>query len=98
MVRRRLVSVLLFAVFASGLSSIETTDLNERNIVLVREGSPVTVTFDAIPALELPGRVNRIQALGENRQGDITYTVTINLDHQDPRLRWNMTAVVAIGQ
>ena len=77
---------------------IETTDLTEQNIVRVHEGSQATVTFDAIPDLELRGTVSRIRALGENKQGDITYVATITLDQQDPRLRWNMTASVAIGQ
>ena len=77
---------------------IETTDLTEQNIVRVKEGSQATVTFDAIPGLELPGKVSRIRALGENKQGDITYAVTITLDRQDPRLHWNMTAAAAIGQ
>jgi hypothetical protein len=36
--------------------------------------------------------------LGENKQGDITYAVTIQLDQQNPQLRWNMTATVAIMQ
>jgi HlyD family secretion protein len=77
---------------------IETTDLTELNIVRVHEGSQATVTFDAIPGLELPGKVSSIRALGENKQGDITYVVTIKLDRQDPRLRWNMTAAVTIAQ
>jgi HlyD family secretion protein len=77
---------------------IETSDLTELNIVRVREGSQAAVTFDAIPGLELLGRVSHIRALGENKQGDITYTVTIRLDRQDPRLRWNMTASVTMAQ
>src|SRR5262249_29917808 len=77
---------------------IETTDLTERNIVRVRTGSQASVTFDAIPDLELAGTVSRIRPLGENKQGDITYAVFILLKHQDPRLRWNMTAAVAIAQ
>jgi len=76
---------------------IETTDLTELNVVRVRAGSPVTMTFDAIPGLELPGRVSRIRALGENKQGDITYIVTVTPDRQDERLRWNMTAAVSIA-
>jgi HlyD family secretion protein len=75
---------------------IETTDLTEQNIVRVRAGSPASVTFDAIPDLDLHGTVSRIRPLGENKQGDITYAVTIKLDQQDPRLYWNMTATVAI--
>jgi HlyD family secretion protein len=75
---------------------VETTDLTELSIVSVREGSRARVKFDGIPDLEIPGTVKQIKAFGENRQGDITYTVTIALDRQDPRLYWNMTANVAI--
>jgi HlyD family secretion protein len=77
---------------------LETTDLTERNIVRVREGGQASITFDAIPDLDLLGTVSGIRTLGENKQGDITYTVTIKLDRQDPRLRWNMTAAVVIAQ
>jgi HlyD family secretion protein len=75
---------------------IQTTDLTEINVVRVSEGSPVTLTFDAIPGLELPGTVARTKSLGENRQGDIVYTVTVKPDKSDERLRWNMTAKVSI--
>ena len=73
---------------------IETTDLTELNILDVQVGDPVTVNFDAIPDLALNGVVERIKPLGENRQGDITYTILIQLDQQDERLLWNMTAFV----
>ena len=76
---------------------VETTDLTELNINNVRESDPVKVTFDALPGLELTGKVLRIQSLGQNKQGDITYKVTIKLDKQDDRLRWNMTALVAFA-
>lgn len=77
---------------------VETTDLTELNIVNVSEGTPVTLTFDAISGLELPGKVSKVRSYGENRQGDIVYTVYVKPDQQDPRLRWNMTAKVVIGQ
>jgi HlyD family secretion protein len=80
-----------------GAWQIETTDLTELNVVRASVGSPVTMTFDAIPGLELPGRVSRIRPLGENKQGDITYVLTITPDRQDQRLRWNMTAAVSIA-
>lgn len=73
---------------------VETTDLTEMSVVGIKEGSPVKVTFDAITGLELPGKVLRISPLGEDKQGDITYTVYIDLTKQDARLRWNMTASV----
>ncbi|MGE5262084.1 MAG: HlyD family secretion protein [Acidobacteriota bacterium] len=76
---------------------VETTDLTELNIVSVREGDAVTVSFDAIPNMELPGKVKQIKGYGENRQGDIVYTLVITLDKQDERLRWNMTAKVTLA-
>jgi multidrug resistance efflux pump len=75
---------------------IETDDLTELNIVRVQEGDLVSITFDAIPDLELTGKVVRIEAIGQNKMGDITYTVIIVPEEHDERLRWNMTASVVI--
>jgi multidrug resistance efflux pump len=75
---------------------IETDDLTEINVVYVQEGDRVAISVDALPDLELEGTVIRIKPLGENKQGDITYTATIEPDGSDPRLRWNMTASVTI--
>lgn len=75
---------------------IETEDLTELNVVKVREGDQVIVTFDALPGFELPGTVKEIKPLGENRQGDIVYTVVVKPNTWDDRLRWNMTASVNI--
>lgn len=86
------------AITVADLSSwkIETDDLTELSIVNVEVGQPVAITFDAIPGLELPGTVQRIKPLGVNKQGDITYTVIIEPQEWDDRLRWNMTATVSI--
>lgn len=75
---------------------IETDDLTEINVVYVAEGDRVRINIDALPDLELEGTVLRIKPLGENKQGDITYTATIVPDENDKRLRWNMTASVTI--
>ncbi len=75
---------------------VETDDLTELDVVYVGEGDPVTVTFDALPGLDLPGTVVRVKPIGQEKLGDITYTVVVQLDEQDARLRWNMTAVVAV--
>ncbi|MGE5263106.1 MAG: HlyD family secretion protein [Acidobacteriota bacterium] len=77
---------------------IETTDLTELDVVKIREAMPVTITFDAIPGFELPGKVSLIKYFGENRQGDIVYTVVVTPDQQDTRLRWNMSAKVNIDE
>lgn len=76
---------------------IETGDLTEINVVRIEEGSPVSIKIDAIPDLDLTGKVVRINPLGENRFGDITYKVVIQPDRYDERFRWNMTASVAIA-
>jgi HlyD family secretion protein len=75
---------------------IETDDLTELSVVEVEVGAPAVVTVDAIPGLELPGRVVRIGSMGENKMGDITYTVIVEPDEHDDRLRWGMTAMVRI--
>ncbi len=76
---------------------VETDDLTELNIVRVTEGAPAQLTFDALPGVTLPGKVVQIKAIGVNKQGDITYTVVIEPDQWDERLRWNMTAVATIA-
>jgi HlyD family secretion protein len=75
---------------------IETDDLTELGVVGIRAGDPVTITVDAIADLELPGHVVRIKPIGEDKRGDITYTVLIQPDQVDERLRWNMTTAVFI--
>ena len=73
---------------------VETNDLTELDIVRIQERDEVLVTFDAIEDLEVAGIVVRIKSIGMEKLGDITYTVVVQLDEQDARLRWNMTAVV----
>jgi HlyD family secretion protein len=76
---------------------IETEDLTELDVVRIRPGSPVTITVDAMPRLELAGQIARIQAIGEDKHGDMTYTVVIQpQDRAAERLRWNMTTAVFI--
>lgn len=75
---------------------VETRDLTELRVVNIREGDLALISVDALPGLELAGRVLRIRPIGESRQGDITYTVLVKPDRFDERLRWNMTAKVTI--
>jgi HlyD family secretion protein len=75
---------------------IETDDLTELGVVGIRAGDSVSFTVDAIPDLELAGHVTRIKPLGEDKRGDITYTVIIQPDKADERLRWNMTTAIFI--
>jgi multidrug resistance efflux pump len=73
---------------------VETDDLTEIEVPDISVGQAVTVTPDALPDLELPGSVESISYLFEEKRGDVTYTARIMLEEDDPRLRWGMTVVV----
>ena len=75
---------------------IQTDDLTELQIARVRQGAAVTMTFDGLPGLELPGKVTSIRAFGEKKRGDITYTVFIEPDRYESQLKWSMTAIIKI--
>jgi HlyD family secretion protein len=77
---------------------VETEDLTELDVVGIVPGSAVTLTFDAIPDLEMSGAVKRIRPIGEDNRGDIVYTVVIDPAQQDARFLWNMTAVVTLDK
>ncbi len=72
---------------------VETDDLTELDVPKVSVGQNVRVTFDAIPEIELTGKVDSISEVHEEKSGDVTYTTKISLTESDPRLRWGMTAV-----
>lgn len=75
---------------------VRSDDLTELSIAKIRVGDAVSLTFDGIPGLEIPGKVKFIRPFGEKKRGDITYTVTVVPERWDERLRWNMTAQMAI--
>jgi len=75
---------------------VRSDDLTELVIAKVRVGDPVSLSFDGIPGLEIPGKVKSIRPYGEKKRGDITYTVTIAPERWDERLRWMMTSQIAI--
>lgn len=79
----------------SGLR-VETTDLSELDVARVQPGQAVTVTFDALPDLTLPGTVARIAPMSTPGQSAVNYQVVVELARLDPALRWGMTAFVDI--
>jgi len=52
---------------------VETSDLTERNVGRITAGMPAMIRFDALPGVELIGRVERIDLLGQNFQ-EISFT------------------------
>ncbi|MFN2197848.1 MAG: HlyD family secretion protein [Anaerolineales bacterium] len=73
---------------------VETTDLNEIDVVNIDRSQPVVVVPDALPDLELTGEVERISEGYTEVAGDVVYTVRIHLLDSDPELRWGMTTSV----
>jgi multidrug resistance efflux pump len=74
---------------------VETTDLNEIDAARVEVGGSATVTFDALPDVQVVGRVARIAPRAAGGTG-VNYTVIVELEEVPPRLRWGMTAFVDI--
>lgn len=76
---------------------IATTNLTELAIAAIHKGDKAHLAFDGLPGLELAGTVTGIKPIGASHKGEMTYTVIITPDQANPRLRWNMTAVVTFG-
>lgn len=74
---------------------IETTDLNENDVVKVAVGDKVIVTFEALPDVEVEGTVTEI-ALKASEGVGVNYTIVIELDEMPEAVRWGMTAYVEI--
>ncbi|MCR4407104.1 MAG: efflux RND transporter periplasmic adaptor subunit [Anaerolineae bacterium] len=75
---------------------VETTDLDEAQVTRVAVGQAVTVTFDAIPERAFTGHVTRVAPMAASDAGGVNYTVVVELDQIDPKIRWEMTAFVDI--
>jgi len=76
---------------------VKTTDLTEIDVVELAQDQPVMVTLDAIPDVDLPGKILRIGQTYSENQGDIVYEVTVLLNGTHPAMRWGMTAAVNFG-
>jgi multidrug resistance efflux pump len=76
---------------------VETTDLNEQDVVALAVGFPAEIRLDALPGETLTGTVTKISPASNVVAGDVRYTVTIRLDDTgDLPLRWGMTTLVDI--
>ncbi len=75
---------------------VETTDLRETDVIHVREGQTVEVTFDALPERSFTGVVTSVAPVSSAVQGSTNYTVDVEVAELDPMLRWGMTAFVNI--
>jgi HlyD family secretion protein len=72
---------------------VETDNLTEIEVVKVAEGQKAQIVLDALPDVTLNGVVRAISPVFEEKRGDVTYTVTVELTDSNPLMRWGMTAV-----
>ncbi len=77
---------------------VETSDLNETDVVNVSPNAPATITVDALPGVTLNGQVKAIVPRSTVKRGDVTYTTDVTITDPDPRLKWGMTASVDISR
>ncbi len=73
---------------------IETTDITELEVVNVAVGQKVTFTADALSDVTMHGAVTEISQSSFVQGGDVIYTVRIQANDVDPRLKWGMTVQV----
>lgn len=74
---------------------VETTDLNEIDVVQIKLGDVAEVTFDAIPDQVFKGTIIEISPKASDGSG-VNYTVVITLDEIPDVARWGMTVFVDI--
>jgi len=74
---------------------VKTTDLNEVDVARIQVGDPVDVSFDALPAYSVKGKVSEISLKNAVGSG-VYYDVFITLDELPKELRWGMSAFVEI--
>lgn len=72
------------------------TSVNETSIGKLHPDLPAQVTFDAIPNTTYTAHINRIDSVGTNTQGVITYNVYFNLDSFDSQVKTGMTANIMV--
>ena len=86
------------AVELSDLSQLKiTVPVNELDIQRIQQGASATIQLDALPGVNIPGKVDNIGWLSTtSSDGIVTYSVRIALTTTDPRVRIGMTGEVAI--
>ena len=75
---------------------VQTTDMSEVDAGRVHVGDTAKVSFDALPASDVTGKVSQL-ALKNSTGSGVYYTVTIALDKIPVDLRWGMSAFVVVN-
>lgn len=68
----------------------------ETDISSVAVGQKVTLTFDALTDLTLTGKVTRVDTVGTNSSGVVSYSAVITPDVMNPAVKSGMTVTASI--
>ncbi len=75
---------------------IAVISLNEVDASNVKVGDKATLTFDALPDLNITGTVMQVDTLGNVSQGVVSYGAKISLDTQDDSIKSGMSVSASI--
>jgi HlyD family secretion protein len=82
---------------AEDLSKMQIeTSVSEADIGVIKEGQPVSFTVDAYPTETFEGVVHQIRLSPTVTSNVVVYTVVIDVDNKDLRLKPGMTAFVTV--
>lgn len=84
---------IIFSISDVSRLHVETSDLNERDVVKVKVGQAVQVAVKALN-VSLPGRVVRISPVANILGGDVVYKTVIDLDETPAELLTGMSVDV----
>ena len=70
--------------------------LNEVDAAKVSKGNAVSLTFDALSGVTIPGHISFVDPLGTVSQGVVSYAVQIAMDQQNDQIKTGMTATAEI--
>jgi len=73
-----------------------TGDVNELDIPLIQPGQEAVITVDALPDLEVTGKVTHISPMGQVWEDEVSYEVTITLNTPGEGLMDGMSATARI--
>lgn len=77
-------------------SHIAEIEIDEIDLARVKPGMEATISFDAIPGVKLPGKVNYIAAMAVPRGGMVTIPVKVAIEGSHELLKPGLTASVKI--
>lgn len=78
--------------------TFESTEVEDAVVSSIMVGAPAKVTLDGLPGVVIDGTVTDVSGYGQERQGDVMYTVVVEPDAAVPDgIRWNMRSTIAIS-